>query len=461
MMNRAAETESTRYGLYSSLRLADYAGASYLYDAEAEAGVVAIPTQRIGPTARRVLEVLTKANLQAQPQPLPTIERLLVIPSERCVLRELLAAGYLRPELHPTDQRLSGDDDWNLCDLGYLRPLTFFNVPVELDDEQADVGIAGVPLSTARSAKGTELGCHSLRLLSRQVGNWLDIHQSGVYSEIGVADQMPRILCRSVVLKDYGNIDCPGLSVRACFDRVAEFVDNLPTTSRFRPLFVGGDHAVTIPLVAALNRHTPEMGVLHLDAHDDLFYDPVGMFCHAAVVRELLLHADVPQVCSFGLRTYARVVQDHIRRLLDCSQVRARWHPFSAGETSRLLSHPQEFLRWLENLPSRPWYLTIDLDVLSAEAIESQIAQPRGHGLAWHQVYALLDLLFSQLDIVAVDLVEFNPNHRIGGASNSDHELMALLLLVIHHLATRSGSTDPNLGESALDQARQIKWSIS
>ena len=434
-MSRNSDATQMDYRLCADLRLAVYAGHGYLYDAEAEAGVIAIPTQRVRPETFRTLSVLQDAGLRDYPQPIENIQAMLVTPGERGALKSLLSAGYVhRSDCGPGNCPEESSADF-LSGLGYIRPLTFFNLPIEIDDEKVDVGLVGLPLATSRSAIGTRLGSQSLRLRSRSVGNWLDLYPDGVYSEIGIADRMPRLLCKNVVLKDYGDIDCDGLSVQACFNRVAAFVDALPHFPRFRSLFVGGDHAATIPLVHNLVEHTPRVGLLHLDAHDDLFYAPKGSFSHASVVRELLLHTGIEHVCSFGLRTRTRPVREHTRHLMESERLRRRWHPFSLEALCQLLYNSNELRGWLRSQEHRPWYLSIDLDILSGDAIENQLARPAGHGLAWHQLYALVDILFSELDIVAADVVELDPHHRISSARNSDSDLMALLLLLIHHMA--------------------------
>ncbi len=67
----------------------------------------------------------------------------------------------------------------------------------------------------------------------------------------------------------------------------------------------GGDHAITFPIVNAFLQHYPSLVLLHLDAHNDVFYTEKIEFSHASPILGLLIQSNLSSVYSFGLRTNA------------------------------------------------------------------------------------------------------------------------------------------------------------
>jgi arginase family enzyme len=93
--------------------------------------------------------------------------------------------------------------------------------------------------------------------------------------------------------------------------------------------------------------------------------------------------------------------------------------------------------RELESLSDRPYYLTVDLDVLSENAIGRQLATPCGAGMEWHELLYFLELAFRKLNIIGCDLVEYDSSHGAEGARNQS-SINSLLLLIIDGLARNS-----------------------
>jgi arginase family enzyme len=88
----------------------------------------------------------------------------------------------------------------------------------------------------------------------------------------------------------------------------------------------------------------------------------------------------------------------------------------------------------LRSLAGRPYYVSLDLDVLSEAAIGRQVSTPFGVGLEWHELLTFIVTVFRNLDVVGFDIVEFNGLNG-DGRERTRYYLNSLLLLVIDGLA--------------------------
>jgi arginase family enzyme len=318
----------------------------------------------------------------------------------------------------------------------FFTPPRLFNLPREIDDAEVQVGFAGVPFASNPQSVGTEFAPRYLRTLTQRRAFWYDIHRSGMYSEVGLERGLPAILCRGVMLQDYGDFGMDVRTVGDLFRELRHFVDEAVRRD-IRMVFTGGDHAVTFPIVDAYVKNFPDLCLLHLDAHNDLFFADRITYNHTATISDLLLASDIRQVWSFGLRTDADSRTDRVARLADTWGLsdHVRLHSLSAFR--RLLADRQATDRLLQEIgTSTPCYLTIDLDVLSASALAGQLSTPAGPGLEWWELFEAVRLFTRALNLVACDIVELNLSAKTG-PDPERYALVTLLLLLIDGLAGR------------------------
>ncbi len=295
------------------------------------------------------------------------------------------------------------------------------------------IHFAGVPFaSLAISAGAAEAPAH-LRRLSQRWANWFEVYERGVYCEAGVAAGLPRLLGRGVVLRDFGDVGAAARTVGELFAAAQRAVDEL-VERRLPAVFAGGDHTLTVPLVGAYVRHYPELCVIQLDAHNDLFFLDGVAFNHAATAANLLLLADVRRLLALGLRTDFDPRTETLDRLASSPEYAARLRPYSLAATKRLLADATALNEVPAAVRDRPCYLTIDLDVLSPAALHGQVSTPAGAGLEWWELLHLVDALATRVKLVACDIMELNP-HKGLPADDGTPKVLALLLLLIDSLA--------------------------
>lgn len=187
------------------------------------------------------------------------------------------------------------------------------------------------------------------------------------------------------------------------------------------PLALGGDHAVSFPLVAAVAaRHGP-VTILHIDAHPDL-YDELGgnRRSHASPFARIMEGGHAARLVQVGIRT----LNPHCRAQADRFGVEII--PMADFAPSQV---PQ--------LPG-PLYISIDLDGLDPSAAPG-VAHPEPGGLTVRELLAVLRA--QTAPIVGADIVELNPARDVGGvtaivAAKLVREL-AFLIHRNHHHAGR------------------------
>jgi len=157
---------------------------------------------------------------------------------------------------------------------------------------------------------------------------------------------------------------------------------------------LGGEHALTAPLVAGVAEHHPGVSVLQIDAHADLRDQYMGdPYSHASAMRRTL--------------DYAPCVQVGIRNL---SAPEAAAIP-SLNTTVFYDWNMRQDAAWMNRVVDalgEKVYVTIDLDGLDP-AIMPAVGTPEPGGLSWRELLGLLRLVMTTRTVVAADVVELCP----------------------------------------------------
>ena len=172
------------------------------------------------------------------------------------------------------------------------------------------------------------------------------------------------------------------------------FVEIEQATSRLldhglRPLSLGGDHAVTYPLIKAISAHHSQLSVLHFDAHPDLYDHLEGnYFSHACPFARIMESGLVNRLVQIGIRT----VNGHQREQADKFGVEII-----------------DMINWRDDLTfnfKTPLYISFDMDCLDP-AFAPGVSHWEPGGFSTRQALRVIQSL--QGLIVGADIVEFNP----------------------------------------------------
>jgi len=157
---------------------------------------------------------------------------------------------------------------------------------------------------------------------------------------------------------------------------------------------LGGEHALTAPLVAGVAEHHAGLSVLQIDAHADLRESYMGdPHSHASAMRRTLEHAPCVQV---GIRNLSAPEAAAIPSLR--TTVFYDWN---------MRQDPDWMARVVDALGEKV-YITIDVDGLDP-AVMPATGTPEPGGLSWRELIGLMKLVMSARTVVAADVVELSP----------------------------------------------------
>jgi agmatinase len=156
------------------------------------------------------------------------------------------------------------------------------------------------------------------------------------------------------------------------------------------PLAIGGDHAVTYPVVRAVAARHPGLTILHVDAHPDLYDEFEGnRLSHACPFARIMESALAKRLVQVGIRAMTGHQEVQARRFdVEVIDMRA----WAQG------SRP---------VVTGPVYVSIDLDGLDP-AFAPGVSHREPGGLSVRDVIGLVQALPSPP--VGADVVEFNPS---------------------------------------------------
>jgi agmatinase len=284
-------------------------------------------------------------------------------------------------------------------ELAFTGPATFFKAPYRslADSWQADVGLLGLPYDFAVGYRpGARFAPGALREASGR-------YAPGPEGYFDPETESYRL--RGVTLVDAGDVDPAQLEYQESFRRIREDARELRRRVRL-PLFVGGDHSVTYPILRAYD-DLDELYIVQLDAHLDFSdFRNATRFANSSPFRRAV--EDVP-----GLKHITVVGLRGLRNNPEAYQAaKTRGHTLLSARKVR------ENLPWvLDQLPQgKKVYLSFDADVLDP-SIMPGTSSPEVEGLTYTEAMAVVRHTITQNELVGLDLVELAPNLDPSGLS--------------------------------------------
>ncbi len=243
--------------------------------------------------------------------------------------------------------------------------------------ETAKIVLVGIPLElTVTFRTGTRGGPQAIRMASEGLEDF------SPYLE----DELSRYN-----FYDAGDLLLPFGNLQTSLERIAALTRQIIKDGKF-PLFLGGEHLLSYPVVKAFAEYFSDLLVIHIDAHADLREDYLGeAFSHATVMRRICEVVGANNVYQFAVRSGTREEFTFARKSTN-------FYPF------RLLDAFKECIPLFRD---RPLYITFDIDVLDP-AYAPGTGTPEPGGVTPHEVWQLFTC-FRKLNVVGFDLVEVAP----------------------------------------------------
>lgn len=203
------------------------------------------------------------------------------------------------------------------------------------------------------------------------------------YSEDG------SLISQSKTYTDTGDLHFESLERSEVFTTIADGIGE--RLKNYQVLALGGDHSVSFPVLAAHARHYPELNVLHIDAHADLYENFEGnYYSHASPFARALEQKLIRNLTQVGIRTLNPHQREQARK-------------FGVAQ-HEMKDFTLDFVRQLK----APLYISMDMDALDP-AYAPGVSHHEPGGLSTRQVLEIIQRINCQ--IVGADIVEYNP-HR-------------------------------------------------
>jgi len=262
-----------------------------------------------------------------------------------------------------------------VVDKGFFRLTGFMGA--SHDYQQAEAVLAGVPMDyTASHRPGSRAAPQEIRTVSY------------------VLEEYSPYLGKSLqglVFHDAGDLVLPFGNVAGSLKRIEEAAGRFFADDKL-PLFIGGDHLITYPVVKACLAKYPDLVVLHFDAHADLRPSYEGEEeSHATVMRKVVDLLGPGRVYQFGVRSGTE-----------------EEFAFAAGNT--ILSFDEIWPglnKATEELQGRPVYISLDIDVVDP-AFAPGTGTPEPGGCNSREILLAVRTV-GALNVVGMDLVEILP----------------------------------------------------
>ena len=256
------------------------------------------------------------------------------------------------------------------------------------DPRGLDVAIVGAPFDGGTSYRpGARLGPREIRAQSSLIRPYSYFQKVSPFDVLNVAD--------------VGDVDAPPVSIEKTYDAIEARIGQI-IAANARPVVIGGDHSISLPILRALAKRHGPLALVQVDAHIDTWDEYFGgKYFHGTPFRRAIEEKliDGRRFVQVGIRgpMYGEddfdFHREHGITMLDIDQVKARGIEWTIGEIQRIATGPM--------------YLTFDIDGVDP-AFAPGTGTPEVGGLTSHDAQRLVRGL-GGLSIVGGDIVEVSP----------------------------------------------------
>ncbi len=302
---------------------------------------------------------------------------------------------------------------------------TMMRLPLIQDAAELDAGFIGVPLDIGTSNRpGTRFGPRQIRTESVMVRPYNLATRAAPFDSLAIAD--------------LGDVATNPYSLERAVEGIESHLAAI-VAKGCRPIVIGGDHTLTLPVLRALAKARGPLALVHVDAHADVNERMFGeRIAHGTQFRRAAEEGllDNRRVVQIGLRGSGYHADD-----LDWSRSQGFWVvPAERCWHRSLVPLMREVTA---RLAGRPVYLSFDIDALDPAFGPGTGAVEPG-GLSLIQALEIIRGLRG-LDLVACDLVEVSPAYDPSGntaliAANLLFEMLCVLPGVEYRRAPQPSS---------------------
>jgi guanidinobutyrase len=297
-------------------------------------------------------------------------------------------------------------------------PGTMMRLPHQTTSEGLDACFVGVPMDIGTSNRsGTRFGPRQIRAESALLRPYNMATRAAPFDSLQVAD------VGDVATNPY-DLKASVRIIEDAFDRII--------ANGCRPLTLGGDHTIALPILRAMRKKHGALGLIHVDAHADINEAMFGeAIAHGTPFRRAVEEGllDTSRVIQIGLRGTGYAADDFDwprRQGFRVVPAEECWH--------RSLAPLMEEVR--AQMGTGPVYLSFDIDSLDP-AFAPGTGTPEIGGLTTMQALEIIRGA-GGLTLVGGDLVEVSPPYDpSGNTALVGANLLFEMLCVLPGVASR------------------------
>src|SRR5436189_4896344 len=270
----------------------------------------------------------------------------------------------------------------------FAQPATFMRLPHVTSPAGLDVAIVGVPFDGGTSYRpGSRYGPREVRNQSSLIRSYNFFQKVAPFDRLNVAD--------------VGDVDAPPVSIEQCYAVVDERIGALADAGA-RPIVIGGDHSISLPILRALAKRHGPLALVQFDAHIDTWDDYFGgKYFHGTPFRRAIEEKliDGRRFVQVGIRgpMYGEddfdFHREHGITMIDIDHVKDRGLAWTVAEIQRVATGSA--------------YMTFDIDGVDP-AFAPGTGTPEVGGLTSHEAQRLVRGL-AGVSLVGGDIVEVAP----------------------------------------------------
>ena len=277
----------------------------------------------------------------------------------------------------------------------FAGPATMMRLPSMPSAKGLDVCFVGVPLDTGTSNRsGARFGPRQIRSESCLIRPYNMATRAAPFDSLSIAD--------------IGDVAINTFDLQKSIGIIEEAYDEI-LSHGCKPLTLGGDHTIALPILRTMHRKHGPLGLVHVDAHADVNDSMFGeKIAHGTPFRRCVDEGllDGKRVVQIGLRATGYAADDFDwprRQGFRVVQAEECWH--------RSLTPLMAEVR--EQVGGGPVYISFDIDGLDP-SYAGGTGTPEIAGLTTPQAVEIIRGCRG-LDIIGGDLVEVSPPYDPSG----------------------------------------------
>ena len=296
----------------------------------------------------------------------------------------------------------------------YLNKSPYVFLGVSGDPSKVPYSIVGVPFdSTSSFRSGSRFAPLHIRLMSQSLETY------SLRADGDVEDFPPH---------DEGDVIVSPGDISWTFRAIEGVSEELFSSGR-KPVLIGGDHIISVPITTGMVKALgKDLCVILLDAHLDLRDSYLGnKFSHACVTRRLCEVLDPRSILVIGARAFSKSELNVARKLklkyyttLDVRRLGVR------GTAKAINDFTSSFSRV---------YISVDFDVFDP-AYAPGVQTPEPDGLSPGEVF---DILFKVINskVIGLDIVEVCPPYDVNDITAALAAKTVLEVISLMHISRR------------------------